>query len=108
MMLVNGACPMCGYETLALEGGDLVCLRDECPRPTAASEILHDYEIHHRVRLNEDSFNVLHPLHERLDGALMRCRVAEGISEWSGPKYAVGEYRVYNFGEETEQWERIE
>lgn len=113
MIPVKGFCPACGKDQLGLDDIDtnpvpaLACYAEGCPRPSTAAEILMDEEIHHRVKLNDSSFNILHPLRERLDGALLECRVADGIGQWSGPQYPVGEYRVMDFGEEQETWESL-
>lgn len=77
---VEGHCPACGGADLWL-GSDRVlgCGNDQCPRPTAAAEILGDSEIHHVVRFDIDHFDVKHPLHERLDGCLLGCGISAAI-----------------------------
>jgi len=82
-------CPACGREDLYFEegfgtekGNRILCgYSSDCPRPTAASEILSDPEIHHIVRFDPDSgtFNVKHPLRERIGGELLDCTIHEVV-----------------------------
>mgnify|MGYP001569443309 FL=1 len=104
---VVGYCPACGSQTLFLgDGGHVTCSRLDCPRPTAADELLADDETHHVVQLGPKTFTVRHPLHERLDDALMTCGVHERIAGMDGPPAASGRYRVRVDGE-LWNWERM-
>ena len=83
---VSGCCPVCGTRNLALSlrpttRGYIICQNQECSRPTAVHEILSDSEIHHVVDIREETetFSLKHPLRERLDDALLDCRIFEDL-----------------------------
>lgn len=95
--MVAGFCPMGCGETLQLAelvGGQVVCLDENCPRPTAAAELLADRETDHIVELGETEFTVRHPLRERLDDALMECSLHRRIAGLFVPAADPGRYRV--------------
>lgn len=87
MRAIQGYCPSCGQEELGhLEKshpdnpariiGSVFCANPDCLQPDAAHRILQDPEIHHIVRFNpDDTFNVQHPLRERIDSTLLDCLV---------------------------------
>lgn len=57
--------------------------------------ILADEETEHVVIFRAEDFTVRHPLRERLDDALMQCRIHAAIAELDGPPDDVlGRYRV--------------
>lgn len=92
MNLTDLYCPACG-STLAIltldDGPELLCNSFECPRPTAAAEILADREVDHIATLDEHGFTLRHPLAERLDGALLDCSLHDHLTEY-GHLYAEG------------------
>lgn len=92
---VAGRCPMGCGETLFLgDGGYITCSFIRCPRPDAVADLLADRETEHIVLFGEDGFTVRHPLRERLDDALMECRLHEYIASLSGPPVKPGRYRA--------------
>ncbi len=93
---VRGFCPMgCGETLFLASGGYVTCGRLECPRPSAAADILGDAETRHVVRLGDEVFTVLHPLQERLDDALMDCSLHEYLVSLDGSPRQPGRYRVH-------------
>lgn len=92
---VAGYCPMgCGDTLFLGSGGYVTCSLDVCPYPDAVSNILDDRETEHVVDLGDSVFTVRHPLRERLDDDLMRCKLHERIASLSGPPRRPGRYRV--------------
>jgi hypothetical protein len=95
---VHGYCPMGCGETLYLDG--LACVRCDqpnCPRPDAADRILADPETEHLVTVAEDGYSMKHPLHERLDNALLSCALGAEIGELYqdvGDYLGMGTFRV--------------
>lgn len=80
-------CPACGQDQLRRKSnGTLRCTVPDCTDPDAAQKILADPEIHHIVRFDEHGyFNVQHPLRERIDGALLDCKIYDVVrSECEG------------------------
>lgn len=95
MIIVAGYCPMgCGQTLFLGAGGHVTCSLIGCPRPTAVDELLHDQEIEHLVKFGEDTFTVRHPLHERLDDALMTCSLHTYIAGLDGLPMRPGRYRA--------------
>ena len=91
---VAGYCPMgCGATLILGAGGHVTCSRLICPRPGSVTDLLDDAETQHIVVFGEDTFTVRHPLRERLDDALMRCRLHEHIAGLDGPPVRPGRYR---------------
>jgi hypothetical protein len=70
-----------------------MCCWPDCPRPTAAHEILADRETEHIVDLGTEGFTLRHPLRERLDDALMDCDVHARLAA-GGPPASTGRFRV--------------
>jgi Family of unknown function (DUF6085) len=94
-LAVEGYCPVGCGRTLFLAGGGLVtCSYVHCPRPDAVHDLLADKETAHIVVLEETTFTVRHPLHERLDDALMQCSLNGYLAGLDGPPAAPGRYRV--------------
>lgn len=93
---VAGSCPACGKESLMVgEGGRLTCRRLDCPRPTAADEILDDgLGRDHKVTLGEIGFTMLHPLIERLDDGLEGCQLHRWLTLQDETPMDPGTYRV--------------
>jgi hypothetical protein len=90
-----GHCPMgCGQTLFAGAGGHITCSHIGCKRPTAVDELLHDRETEHIVEIGQTGFTIRHPLRERLDDALMECKLHERIAALSGPPARPGRYRV--------------
>ncbi len=91
---VRGHCPMgCGETLFVAAGGWLTCSWHKCPYPTAVADLLEHRETEHVVQLGETSFDVQHPLRERLNGDLFRCDVHARIAAL-GPPRRPGLYRV--------------
>lgn len=84
---VVGYCPACGKTELELRkyDGMILCTGHPCPNPGAAFEVLQDPEIHHIVRFDSDSetFNVKHPLRERVDSELLDCDIHDEVLRWA-------------------------
>lgn len=74
---VDGYCPACGSEALYLSFGIPTCFQKGCPDPTIIGNLLDDSEIHHIVRFdpNSETFNVKHPLRERVNSELLDCEI---------------------------------
>jgi Family of unknown function (DUF6085) len=105
---VNGFCPECGTPALRVsDGGDVYCTWSSCPRPNAAGQILRDSEIQHVVQLGERTFNLLHPLRERLGDRLLTCNLLDWIAEQPTPPYDPGRYRVTGDGSTEQMWTRL-
>lgn len=93
---IRGYCPMgCGETLFVGSGGFITCSYVACPCPDAVSTILDDSETEHIVELDRESFSVQHPLRERLNGDLFRCKLHGEISDMDGPPRVTGRYRVY-------------
>jgi hypothetical protein len=95
---VVGYCPMgCGPHLHVMSGGMIMCLAKDCPDPGAVTGILSERETLDVVTFDDHSFNVLHPLRERIGHALLTCPVAAHIAELDGPPPGVsdGKYRAY-------------
>jgi hypothetical protein len=104
---VQGRCPMgCGETLILAEGGFATCSSLSCPRPAAASELLADGEAAHIVQLGETDFTIRHPLHERLDDALMQCELHVHVAALPGPPRQPGRYRVRASGPDMWSWEQ--
>lgn len=92
---VPGHCPACGAQTLyTMAGGHIRCTWSHCPRPTAVDELLQDSETEHVVQFGEAGFTIRHPLQERLDDALMECRLHQVLVGMAGPPVTQGRYRA--------------
>ena len=75
---IHGFCPACGEQKLHLMASNIVhCLNPNCPQPNTMAKLMMDKEIHHIVRFDPDSetFNVKHPLRERVDSELLDCQI---------------------------------
>lgn len=106
---IAGYCPMGGRKTLAIEHGQITCTDPQCPRPTAAAEILADHEPEHIVTLHRGTFTVRHPLRERLDDALMTCPLHAWIRAQNQPPRPLGRYRVAGVGNpSTATWAEVD
>lgn len=108
---VAGYCPACGGASLFLGAGDYVtCSRSDCPNPTAVADLLLEdaRETEHIVRIGWDSFDVQHPLRERLHADMFGCGLHRYLTELAGPPRHAGLYRVTWRGEDQAQhWEEI-
>ncbi len=103
---VQGFCPMgCGETLFAALDGYITCGSLACPNPTAVSDILLVRETEHLVELGETTFNVLHPLRERVNDQVLSCDLADYLASLDGPPPKPGRYRVtrhedgWNFAE---------
>lgn len=92
-------CPMGCGETLYERYGEILCTgtsESECPRETAAHEILSNCETEHIVDFSDEKgFSVQHPLRERLNGDLFTCDLHERLQALSGAPVTPGKYRVF-------------
>ncbi len=93
--IVLGHCPMGCGETLYL-GTDarITCDFAGCPDSSAVAKILDDPETEHVVVLEEDTFNLKHPLRERVDDELLECEVGKWLNSLDEPPAPLGRYRV--------------
>jgi len=77
-MKIKGYCPWCGHPDPEV-GPDafLRCTNPDCPNPDGVAYVLLDNEIEHIVRFDEgaETFNVKHPLRERIDSELLDCPI---------------------------------
>lgn len=95
MAEIRGFCPMgCGETLFVGAVGHITCSFQDCGHPTAVDELLADRETEHVVKLSATDFTVRHPLHERLDDALMTCDLHAWIASRPGPPAKPGTYRV--------------
>lgn len=95
MPKVKGFCPMgCGMTLFLNHDGQVICSKLTCPRPTAVDELLFDAETEHVIDLEEDHFQLQHPLRERLEGALFDCELHVEIAGLDAPPAPPGKYRV--------------
>jgi hypothetical protein len=93
---VKGHCPMgCGETLFVASGGYLTCSYVTCPRPDAVATLLEDRETEHVVVFDNDGWTVRHPLRERLDDALLICRIHNDIDQLRGPPAQLGTYRAW-------------
>ncbi len=92
---VNGCCPSCGGRQLfVFDDGQLLCRQEGCALPSAASQILNQGgETGHILESRNDGWTIMHPLRERLEGALFRCEVADTVNT-IGPPAMLGYYRI--------------
>ena len=93
---VDGLCPMGCGRTLEHRGADgvILCQATPCPRPYAVHELLQDRDTEHVVRFDEAGFTIRHPLHERLDDALLQCDLHLYCASLEGPPQDIGRYRA--------------
>lgn len=99
--LVQGYCPMgCGQTLFLGEGGFITCATLECPRPDAATLVLEEQETDHVVVFSDDddTFTIMHPLRERLDGELVICPLHIYLVGLTGPPVTPGQYHVSYLG----------
>lgn len=96
VFFVQGFCPACGNPTLAIDEFEarLGCTEVDCPRPTAAHDVLSDDQTLHLVTLRRDDFTVRHPLIERLDNRLEECRIHAALADCDDMPMGQGVYTV--------------
>lgn len=91
---VQGLCPMgCGRTLFLADGGHVTCSWHECPRPSAADELLH-LDDRHVVTVDDVGFTVEHPTRERVEGSMHNCAVFQGLRALDGAPVKPGRYRV--------------
>ena len=91
---IQGYCPMgCGATLFLGNGGHVTCSWHACPDPAKADEILSTRESEHIVEIEENRFQVLHPLRERGE-ELFECSIHEQLGDLDGPPAPPGRYRV--------------
>ena len=92
---VQGYCPCgCGQTLFLAAEGYVTCAYLECPCPTAVSDILGERETEHIVVIARNGFSVLHPLRERVEGALFDCGLHAYCEAFGGPPRVPGRYRA--------------
>lgn len=93
---IQGRCPMgCGDTLFVGSGGYITCSLDKCPNPTAVADLLLDHcTPHHVVVLGEYSFDIKHPLRERLNDDLFECQLHKQLDAMTGPPMKPGRYEV--------------
>lgn len=80
---VQGVCPMGCGETLFLgHHGHVTCGFLDCPRPSAINEIITNPETHHVVAITDGGFTIKHPLAERIEDDLFRCKLHQALSDF--------------------------
>lgn len=97
----------CGESLFVGNEGHITCAYLECPNPTAVDDILCDPETDHIIELFSNTFNVRHPLRERLNDDLLQCHIGEWLVEKGGPPYANGRYRVIWDGTGYGHWIKL-
>lgn len=113
MMHVIGYCPNGCGRTLGIGSShQITCVADTCPRPSAAHELLADAETEHLVELLAETFNVRHPLRERIGEQILTCPLGQWIDKHDAPPEEPGRYRVTiediaEDGALTVQWQRV-
>ena len=109
---VQGHCPACGQDDLHVlsDVGIVHCLNPMCPDDGAATKILADPEIHHVVQFHADlTFNVKHPLRERIGDKLLTCLIHTEVQRMYADGGATeGTWRLKHRddvdGEEFNEW----
>lgn len=105
---VAGYCPMgCGQTLFLGSGGFVTCSWVKCPRPDAAADILLERESEHIVVLGESTFDIQHPIRERLDGELFDCGLHDHLRSLDGPPFHPGRYRVWWHNGRAQPWQRL-
>jgi Family of unknown function (DUF6085) len=96
-------CPMgCGNTLHVMASGMIRCLLKKCPDPMAAEKILSQPEPHlDVVQIDADGFSILHPLRERVNGALFDCPVNRALLAMGEPPAPPGRYRATLGGDGT-------
>lgn len=89
-------CPMgCGNTLHVMASGMIRCLLKKCPDPMAVEKLLSRPESHlDIVQIDEDGFSMLHPLRERVNGALFECPVNRALLAMAEPPALPGRYRA--------------
>lgn len=84
MLKIEGKCPACGQENLAVNAANQVqCLNGDCPSPAAVHRLLRDARHDHVVFVGEGHWSVEHPLIERLEeGGLESCGIHDFLDFW--------------------------
>jgi hypothetical protein len=91
--LVAGYCPMgCGGSLYLSAGGTVLCGRPGCPNPRSVAELLSDAETEHIVEFDAGTFQLQHPLRERLGGLLFACTLHRRLPAM--PAVVHGRYRA--------------
>ncbi len=108
---IRGYCPACGHGSLVVNPSPYVavgvyCCWPDCPRPTAAHEILQDAQTDHVVTFTEDGFTLRHPVRERLDDELLRCSAHRYLVDLGTSGAVPGTYRMLP-SDDTWRYERI-
>lgn len=100
---VAGYCPMgCGRTLFLGRGGHVTCSLIGCPDPTVVDRLLHVDETEHLVELGGDSFRVIHPQRERVDGdpfEMFDCDLHAWLAAHAGPPMRPGRYRAVRRGD---------
>lgn len=96
---IAGYCPMgCGQTLFRGSGGYITCSWVSCPCPDAVATLLENPETEHIVVISDETFDVQHPLRERLQSDLFRCDLHDWFRTRSGHWTRPGRYRVLGSG----------
>jgi hypothetical protein len=90
----------CGDTLILGEGGHVTCSWLECPRPTAADELLH-LPTDHFVVFDDNGYTIEHPASERLEGTMHDCYLSRWCNTLDGAPVKPGRYRAYPFESST-------
>lgn len=90
---VNGVCPMGCGSTLTFIDGYVRCVKRECPRPTAATELL-NLSADHVVVFDEFGFTVEHPARERILGTMHNCEAHAALRKLEEQPVPDGRYKM--------------
>lgn len=94
--LAGARCPSCGHHSLTTDASQqLVCEHADCPRPSAAQELLSEpMSTRHVVVLTDVGCSVRHPLVERLDDALLDCWPGDHLIKYGSHYLANGRVKA--------------
>lgn len=98
-------CPMGCGKTLYACYDEIRCYHSDCPRPTAAHEILSEPQTDHVVQIHSGEFTLKHPLRERLDNGLFGCTLGNYLMDEKPPAFP-GRYVIRAEGDNW-MWERL-
>lgn len=90
---VNGVCPMGCGDTLSFIDGDVRCVKRECPRPLAATELL-NLSPDHVVTFGDLGYTVEHPSSERIEGTMHECEFHTALMGLEEAPMPNGRYRM--------------
>lgn len=99
MIYISGLCPMgCGDTLLVNDEYRISCYGSQCPRPSAADEILSEPTAGHIMETNIFRYDLIHPLRERLDQQLLQCELSRYLDTLESTPVSPGRYQVTGSG----------